>query len=47
MMLTVIVGVNWMKIWDNCRLVGLRVERGSVSAVRKIIVGGGGVMVGS
>ena len=41
------VGVNWMDIWDNCGLVGLGVEESLVSAIGKIIIGGGGVSVGS
>ena len=36
-----------MEIWDNCGLVGLGGEWGSVSDIRKTIFGGVGVMVDS
>ena len=38
-------GVNWMDIWVNCKVVGLGVEGGSLSAVGTIIFGGGGAMM--
>ena len=47
MILIVSVGSNRRDIWGTYRLIGLEAEGGSVSGVRKLIFGGGGVILDS